>query len=53
MLFHSYLARPVLLLVVVGLGAAVGCQQQPAATDQKGDQGAKIKQVTVAVTGMT
>lgn len=52
MSFGSHLAKPVLLLALVGLGMAMGCQQQPA-TDRRGDKTAKTKQVTVAVSGMT
>jgi hypothetical protein len=52
-MFHMYLARPVLLLALAGLPLAVGCQQQSSAPDRQAETGAKTKQVTVAVTGMT
>lgn len=50
MSLRSSIARVILIPVFVALAASTGCQKQP---DQKGEQAAGTKLVTVEIAGLT
>lgn len=52
MTLYPHIARAALLLVLVALVTAAGCQKEPG-FDRKGEASATATQVTVDVTGMT